>query len=209
MQFFLNGITTNPWAKLRSSALFSTTFGINYAGKDCKHNEVNLNLLALTARSLIQHGLSPLPRRHMPRDVNLNKRKAPGEPAPLFDSAARSFLSLRFTDVTPSDGSSARAPRLKVQSFITPGPQQTFGDLNVNIYVMPDMFDPGDDAGERTEIEIDTTHFLGRPRGNSLTPEGESISALPGIKITKKGPIKHYGNSVCEHAIFAFETYAN
>lgn len=145
----------------------------------------------------------------MPKDLNPNKRKAHDEPAPLFDNAARSFLSRRFTEVNASDISSARASRLNVQSFITPGLQQLpFGDLNVDIYAMPDVFDLGDNAGD-IENAIDTAPFLGRPRGNSLTPEGESLSALPGIKITKKGPIKRYVNSVCVHAIFAFETYAN
>lgn len=145
----------------------------------------------------------------MPRDVNPNKRKADDVHVPLFDNATRSFVSRRFTEVDTSEVRSARVSRLKVQSFTTAGPQPPlFGNFNEDIYAMPNVFGPGDNA-DGMEIEIDTVPLLGRPRGNSLTPEGESISALPGIKITKKGPIKHYGNSVCEHAIFAFETYAN
>lgn len=143
----------------------------------------------------------------MPRDVNPNKRKAHDAVTPLFDNAARSFLSRRFTEVETSDIYSPRASRLKVQSSITPGSQlPLFGNFDEDIYAMPSVFGPGDNA-DGMEIEIDTEPFLGRPRGNSLTPEGESISALPGITITQKVPFKRYVNMVRLHALFALNPH--
>lgn len=138
----------------------------------------------------------------MPRDANPNKRKAHEAPTLLFDNAARSFLSRRFIEVDASDISSVRSSRVRVQSFVTPGPQPPlYGNLEEDIYAMPNPFDTGNNA-DAMEIVIDTAPFLGRPRGNSLTPEGESIPSLPGVKITQRARFKRYANSVC-HLRFA------
>lgn len=140
----------------------------------------------------------------MPKDANPNKRKATDAPVSLFDNTSRPFVSRRFTEVNTSD--TLAASRFKVRSCVTPGPQPSlFGNLEEDIYAMPYVFEPGDD--DRTEI--DATPFLGPPGGSSVTAEGESIAALPGLKITQKLPFKRYVNSVRQPALVASQTYPN